>query len=185
MSLDYAILGFLCSRPMTGYELKKIFDTSVSHFWPADQSQIYRTLARLAEAGWAEMEIVAQIERPDRKVYRLTLAGRKALTHWLTTELPLGPSRNAPMIQVFFSAQLADEQVLSMFERVAEHMRQGLAVYDAIPKQIEFYREFTQSPREFFFWLLTLEIGQMTTRANLEWLENAIRRIRNGEVPQA
>ena len=33
MSLDFAILGFLCSRPMTGYELKKIFDTSVNHFF--------------------------------------------------------------------------------------------------------------------------------------------------------
>ena len=49
MSLEYAILGFLNYHPYTGYDLKKIFDTSVRHFWPADQSQIYRTLARLTE----------------------------------------------------------------------------------------------------------------------------------------
>ena len=47
MSLEFAILGFLNYHPYSGYDLKKIFDTSVSHFWPADQSQIYRTLSRL------------------------------------------------------------------------------------------------------------------------------------------
>ena len=67
MSLEYAILGFLRSRPMTGYELKKIIDGSVSHFWPADQSQIYRTLGKLAERGWAEMEVVPGTDRPDRR----------------------------------------------------------------------------------------------------------------------
>ena len=44
MSLDHAILGFLNYRRYSGYDLKKIFDKSVRHFWPADQSQIYLTL---------------------------------------------------------------------------------------------------------------------------------------------
>jgi PadR family transcriptional regulator, regulatory protein AphA len=56
MSLDYAILGFLNYHPYTGYDLKKIFDSSVHHFWSADQSQIYRTLARLTDQGLARME---------------------------------------------------------------------------------------------------------------------------------
>ncbi len=64
MSLEYAILGFLNYHPYTGYDLKKIFDTSVRHFWPADQSQIYRTLARLTEIGFAEMEKVPQNRPP-------------------------------------------------------------------------------------------------------------------------
>lgn len=76
MSLDHAILGFLNYHPYTGYDLKKIFDFSVQHFWSADQSQIYRTLNRLTDAGYVEMEKVAQEDRPDRKVYHITGAGR-------------------------------------------------------------------------------------------------------------
>lgn len=185
MSLEHAILGFLSSRQLTGYDLKKIFDTSVRHFWAADQSQIYRTLGRLARQGWAEMEVITQAERPDRKVYRITPTGRQELLNWLKSELPAEPPRSPEMIQVFFSAQLTDAQVRAMLERVAHQMRQGLAVFDAIPKNIEAYAEFTQSPREFYFWLLTLEVGQMTTRANLDWIENVIQRIQDGEVPQA
>ena len=38
MSLKHAILGFLSFAPLTGYDLKKAFDRSVQHFWPANQS---------------------------------------------------------------------------------------------------------------------------------------------------
>ena len=79
MSLEYAILGFLNYRPLSGYDLKKVFDNSVRHFWPADQSQIYRTLTKLAEQGYVEQEIVRGLDRPDRKEYRITPAGREAL----------------------------------------------------------------------------------------------------------
>ncbi len=47
MSLKHAILGFLELSPFSGYDLKKAFDGSVQHFWPADQAQIYRTLNQL------------------------------------------------------------------------------------------------------------------------------------------
>jgi len=90
MSLDYALLGFLNYHPYTGYDLKKIFDTSVRHFWPADQSQIYRTLARLTEQGLAEMEKVPQEDRPDRKVYHITEAGRAELLKFLSGPPPMG-----------------------------------------------------------------------------------------------
>ena len=52
MSLKHAILGLLTIQPMTGYELKhEAFDTSIAHFWQADQSQIYRTLDRMESDG--------------------------------------------------------------------------------------------------------------------------------------
>ena len=60
MSLPHVILGFLQYAPATGYDLKKTFDATVRHFWPADQSQIYRTLAQLVEQGRGEMEEIVQ-----------------------------------------------------------------------------------------------------------------------------
>jgi DNA-binding PadR family transcriptional regulator len=184
MSLEHAIMGFLNYRPLSGYDLKKIFDTSVQHFWPADQAQIYRTLSRLQEKGWAEMELVRQEDRPDRKVYHLTEAGRQELTAWLRSPLPFGENRSAPMIQVFFAGQLSDEEIIAMFERVAEFMRLGLQEYERIPQMMEAYADYIDSPREFYFWMLTLEAGIFGARANLEWIENVIQRLRSGEAPQ-
>jgi DNA-binding PadR family transcriptional regulator len=184
MSLEHAILGFLNYHPYSGYDLKKIFDTSVQHFWPADQSQIYRTLNRLTEQGYAEMEKVAQEDRPDRKVYHITSAGREELVGWLSGQPPMEGPRSAPLIQVFFAGQLSDEQVLEKFEGYAAIMRAILERYEGVPDQLGPFQEEIPSSREHFFWLLTLENGIRNMRANLEWAESVIARIKNNEVPQ-
>jgi PadR family transcriptional regulator AphA len=184
MSLDYAILGFLNYRPFTGYDLKKALDTSVRHFWPADQTQIYRTLISLTEKGLAEMEVVDQSNRPDRKVYRITGVGREALRVWLTEPHRSAENRNSLLVQVFFAGQLSDEEVLPIFERLSEQFRSLLAVYDVISQENDKYQEYTASPRELYFWMLTLEAGKVTARANLELVESILRRIRNKELPQ-
>ena len=67
MHLEHAILGFLSYQPFTGYELKRLFDQSIRHFWPADQSQIYKTLSKLAEKKYASIEVIHQEDRPSRK----------------------------------------------------------------------------------------------------------------------
>jgi len=184
MSLDHAILGFLNYHPYSGYDLKKIFDTSIRHFWPADQSQIYRTLARLEENGWAEMERIPQEDRPDRKVYHITEAGRAELLRWISGPPPMDEPRSAPLIQVFFSGQLSDEEVLAKFEGYAAIMRAILAHYEQVPAQIGPFQREIPSPREHFFWLLTLENGISNMRANLAWAESVIERIKNGQVPK-
>jgi DNA-binding PadR family transcriptional regulator len=184
MSLEYAILGFLNYHPYSGYDLKKIFDTSVRHFWPADQSQIYRTLSRLAEQGLLELEKVPQQARPDRKVYHITPAGREALLSWLAGWPAVDEPRSAPLIQVFFAGQLTDEQILAKFEGFAAIMRIVLSQYDQVTDQIKPFQQEITSPREHFFWLLTLENGVRSMRANLEWAESVIERIKNGQVPK-
>ena len=185
MSLDYAILGFLNYRPCSGYDLKKIFDKSVRHFWPADQSQIYRTLVRMNEKGWVETEVIHQESRPNRKEYRITAVGCAELREWMVTPLKPDEHRSADMIQIFFAAQLSDVEILGIFEHAAELMRAGLAQYSLIPRNIEDYKEYTNSPREFFFWMLTLDVGIHNMKSGLDFIENLIQRIQNGELPQA
>ncbi len=183
MSLDYAILGFLNYHPYSGYDLKKVLDISVRHFWSADQSQIYRTLARLGAAELVSMETVEQSERPDRKVYHITAKGKTALLDWLAGPPPLGSSHSGPMVQVFFMGELNDDEVLRQFEGYAHIMRMVLSQYENVPTHVEEVYQDVQSPRERFFWLLTLDNGIRNMRANLEWAESAIDKIRRKEIP--
>jgi DNA-binding PadR family transcriptional regulator len=184
MSLEYAVLGFLNYHPYTGYDLKKIFDTSVEHFWHADQSQIYRTLARLTSQGFVQMEKIPQEERPDRKVYTITEAGRDALLRWLTGPTGMDGPHSSPLVQVFFAGQLSDGEVLAKFENFAAIVRAVLFQYEQIPGQIGPFKEEISSPREHFFWMLTLENGIANMHANLAWAESVIERVKSGQVPQ-
>ncbi|MCP4544081.1 MAG: PadR family transcriptional regulator [Chloroflexi bacterium] len=183
MSLEHAILGFLNYKPFSGYDLKKVFDTSVQHFWPADQSQIYRTLARLAKREWVEVEVVQQEDRPNRKVYSITETGQAELRRWLTMPLPTHDERHASLIQVFFSGQLSDEDILATFEQEAKGLREMLKRYDQVPQRSADYAATINSPRETFFWMLTLEYGIKVAQTSLEWVESVIQRIENGQHP--
>jgi len=87
MSLKHAILGFLSYKPLSGYDLKKAFDNSVRHFWPADQSQIYRTLAQLTAEGLVERAADGEGPR-DRHPYHITATGLSELRQWLVASSP-------------------------------------------------------------------------------------------------
>lgn len=181
MSLDHAILGFLEYKPLTGYDLKTVFDMSVRHFWTADQSQIYRTLSRLAENGWAVTEVIEQDDRPDRKVYHITDDGRDELLRWLESSLPSKGEHIAQLIQIFFAGNLSDDQILALFQRLIERRRATLAELRKVRAKAECGSKEPAAARDSFFWMLTLDYGIQMTQASLWWLEHAIKRIERGE----
>ncbi len=185
MSLKHAILGFLSLKPLTGYDLKKAFDQSVSHFWPANQSQIYRTLAELDADGLVEKEVIAREERLDMKRYSITEQGRQALRQWLSTPLPTQETREPLLIQVFFAGMLADSELLPVLEH---HLRD-------IEAQVAFFGELyraslAQVPadapsRASFLSLLTLEYALGTFAQARDWLRSAIGRLKAGDYTPA
>jgi len=186
MSLDHAILGFLYYEPMSGYDLKAAFDASVKHFWPAEQSQIYRTLSRLNEQGFTEIEVIRQEDRPDRKVYHLTEAGFSELHRWLTEDRELKSERHAGLVQLFFAGGLDDEDILTMLRRFAEHRREALERLRKLPETEESKQHTQDAPaKDSYFWWLTHEYGIRMGEASLAWLEDVIARIERGEHKEA
>jgi len=185
LSLDHAILGFLGYGPLSGYDLKERFDLSVAHFWPADQSHIYRILAKLDEQGYTRVKVVKQGARPDRKVYSITQAGRDELRRWLAAPVEAEAGRSASLVQVFFSGQLSDGEILQLFEREAAHLRAGLQELRKIRPKAEALSKGVGDEREAWCWFLTLECGIRMNEAKLKWLEDVTGRIQKGEIPKA
>jgi hypothetical protein len=57
-----------------------------------------------------------------------------------------------------------------------------LYAFERLPQQSETYQQMIGSPREVFFWTMTLEYGIMVTRAKLAWTEMVMRRITQEDV---
>src|SRR2546429_5742806 len=75
----YAILGVLSRRPMSGYDVKKLIERSIAHFWSESYGQIYPILNRLAAEGLAERRREGQPGQPDRPAHSLPSNGRPEL----------------------------------------------------------------------------------------------------------
>ena len=81
---SYILLGMLSAQERSGYDLKLLLDKQVHHvYWSPAKSQIYGELRRLEQAGLTTMTEVEQTNRPDKRLYRITPAGREALQQWL------------------------------------------------------------------------------------------------------
>jgi DNA-binding PadR family transcriptional regulator len=130
---EAAILGLLAERELSGYDLKRVVERSVGYFWRPARSQIYAVLPRLVERGLARRRDVAQATRPDKQLYRITLAGREALRTWLD-EAPLDPEpERILLLKLFFGAE-ADRAALLGFVRerraAAEQLARELRALD-------------------------------------------------------
>ncbi|MCA9934981.1 MAG: PadR family transcriptional regulator [Ardenticatenaceae bacterium] len=187
MSLKHAILGFLsfAPEPLTGYDLKKAFDNSVRHFWPANQSQIYRTLAALAEDGLVEIDVVERAERLDMKLYHITENGRAELHHWLSTPLPPQDYREASLIQVFFGGNLTDDELLNVLQHEAQAIEERLALYAEIYTASLDRIDQANNPRALALSVFTLEYGITSDQSALNWLRSVIERLQTGNYSPA
>lgn len=162
MELRQAILGLLSIRPASGYDIGRAFAGSVAHFWYADQSQIYRTLDRLAADGSIETERIRQERQPDRKVHSLTARGRQELLDWLAS--PLEPERpKEPFLaRLFFAEPLGPDGVDRLLTERQEATEKFLDNLHAIRTSDD---DWPGMLRE-----ATLRYGIAQAEAELEWI---------------
>lgn len=129
-TLGYALLTLLARRPSSGYDLGRRLKDPISFFWNARYNQIYPELTRLEAQGLIVHELVEQADRPDKKVYTLTEAGRDALRQWATEPPEEAPARNELLLKTY-TIWLADpEQAIRLFRTQAERHARQQALYE-------------------------------------------------------
>jgi len=180
MPLEHAILSFLEFQPMTGYDLKKYFDVSITHFWSATQSHIYKALDGLEKKGWAESQVIPQEGKPSRKEFQITNDGRTELRRWQKTPLPLEQVRQGWLIQIFFSHFSSNEEIAALLETRMDEIRTRVKVYrEKAQAAIDENAKNIGIERARELWQITLDCGIEDFEAELTWLEKTLKRVKN------
>ncbi|MEV0248847.1 PadR family transcriptional regulator [Nocardia sp. NPDC050712] len=171
MSLRHAILGLLAIEPMSGYEVKKTIDASVGHFWAADQSQVYRTLADLVDHGLAARRTVVQEERPNMHVHSLTELGAAELDAWLVAPLRMPPTRDPFLARLFFADRLPPGGIAEVLDARRRELAGELAALRAIAVPA------AAADLGAALRLATLDYGITVVEAELAWLDRTQREL--------
>ncbi|MFI6049852.1 PadR family transcriptional regulator [Streptomyces violascens] len=161
MSLRHAVLGLLTNRPASGYDLMKLFETSLAHVWSATQSQVYGELGKLADGGL--VEVAAEGPR-GRKEYAITEAGRSELHRWLTEVEPVRTRRSDSLLRVFFLGELSRVEAKTYLLTEAERSAQQLAGL----KEAESAIDWGDDPIS-VHGRLALEYGKRLSAMHEEW----------------
>lgn len=176
--LNYIILGLLNYRPMTGYDIKRLMASSTEHFWDAKLSQIYATLKKLEQSGAIQSHIEAQEDRPDRRVYIITEAGKADLKAWQAKMIVNRETKKDPLLLKIFFASPEDDKshLLSQLRYQLDLHREQLRLYEQDSPQVmvDFVGEQSELAVHIPLWELTRRFGVMYEETYIRWLEDAI-----------
>ena len=175
MSLRHGLLGLLNYSESTGYDLKKAFDESLSFFWQVHKSQLYKELAAMGREGLLSVSLVVQEDKPNKKVYALTDAGRKEFLRWLEADLAAADFavRSVFMMKVFFWGELAPEHAVRKLRDYIGIHRQKLESYGAIAGSVDHYGSLVGREKA-LYWQFTARHGFAFSQTCIVWAEEAI-----------
>ncbi|HTJ22163.1 MAG TPA: PadR family transcriptional regulator [Gemmatimonadaceae bacterium] len=162
-ALDYALLGLLARGPASGYDLRKIFQTTALGRYSDSPGSIYPALARLERQGLIDGRTEQSGHR--RRVFHLTMRGRHAMTEWIEQPIAVDDLlRDAAIVdlRLAFMSDAAPGQLegfLGQYARAAaEYVKRLEAGRD------EFENAISRSAA------LAFELGITLARARASWV---------------
>jgi PadR family transcriptional regulator AphA len=183
--ITYGVLGLLAFfGPLSGYDIKRLFDQMLTPMWGAVHSQIYHELRRMKELGWVEMEREEQEIRPDRKVYSMTDAGRIALAAWQEQSPAIPQLRDELLLKVLFGSFTTPEALARTLQAGILLHEQRLLVYrqnlQHLPAQGMSFQSsgrlnpYTAEGEEDPFFALIARFAIDFEKMYLDWLREAL-----------
>jgi DNA-binding PadR family transcriptional regulator len=166
MSVRFAILGLLASKPRHGYELRAAFEALVGgdSNWDVKPAQVYTTLERLEEAGLVERSSdLGEGDEPSRRVYALTGPGRQALAEWFSSGVTPEHQRDEFFVKLMTGLSSGEADLRAIIQTQRAHLYQEL---HAVTTLRESY-----NPRTKIAQILLLDKATMHLDADLRWLD--------------
>jgi len=162
MNIRLLCLGALCLQPGTGYDIKKLFESAFSHFQAASYGSIYPALADLERERLVEHHSEPGARHPDRKVYRVTAAGRESFAEALIATPASEQLRSDHLVLMFFAHLLPTATLREKLGEIERFYRDKLAYLEGI-------RDWPSHSAGIRF---TIEQGIATYRAKLSHLQD-------------
>jgi len=176
--MAYVLLGFLCLRALTQYDIFKALKTHVSPFYQPSLGSIQTTLKKLLTEGLVTVERTQTGRK--KSVYYITEAGRKAFEEWMladTYEMNVGKLDAELSTRLFFLGLQKPQERKRIVKNAIDFLEKTLVEFS---KADEMYSK-APCPAGFEdvarFQLKTLSMGIHQMSAMLDWLRGLHREL--------
>jgi len=169
-STQYPVLGLLCIKPMSGYDLRADVEGTLSSFWRESEGQIYPTLRMLEETGQIVRIEGKRNQGRERQVYAITDLGRERLRAWIAEEPRMQSPRNEFMLKVWMMRHGPKGAVLA---HIRQH-RQQVAIRMAAAVELQKLVERNDKFPDFPVWQTLFRYGVLMRQAELSWCDETL-----------
>ena len=171
-TLAYGLLSLLSQSSLSGYDLM----LRIQPFWPAKHSQIYPLLANLEKEEYVRYELIAQSERPDKKVYSLNEKGKEALREWLSEPASDPVTRDELALKAFCMSLVDPLKARKLFTSRLEHYKLKMRQFEEKMRNVEARGdlkpgEIPPCTSPLFGLFILLQKAMSGCRSNIEWCE--------------
>ncbi len=165
-SIDYIILGLLQSSELTGYGIRKIFETTALGNYSSSPGTIYPALKRLQKVG-----LIENVENNGKTVFQIRESGTAALLEWLQNSITQDDiqRRMAELILrfAFMNELTAIEIQIQFLEQLIENIKIYLQQLEQFYKLAKPDMDITSQ--------LAFEHGLSSYRNDLNWAKKALK----------
>lgn len=170
-SIDYIILGLLQGSALTGYGIRKIFETTALGNYSSSPGTIYPALSRLQTLGMIESK--ESEKDANKSIFQIQSSGTEALVHWLEsviTQVDIQKRMPALILRFAFMGGLVSQntQVQFLNNLIAE-----LKIY--VQQLVKFYT--TGKNTMDLSAQLAFEHGLSSYKNDLNWAKKALKTI--------
>lgn len=156
--------------PMSGYDIKKLFEGTMSHVWCASYGQIYPMLNQLVLEGLAKMSVEERRERKDRKVFRLTEKGLEEFRRWHSQPIEYEVVRKELLLKLIFGSKVETRDSIKHVEKFRVMHVERLKEGEVAEKEFATRKNDPDAQ----FKLMATRYYMYESRAMLAWCDEAL-----------
>ena len=179
--LRYAILGLICYREMSGYDILKRFEDSLKGLVYAQKSQVYLELKHLSADGLIGMRREEQTVRPSKNIYFATEAGRHALREWLLDmDESIHFRQRLPfLVKVYFSADIPQDELLDSLRRFRDLAMESRK---EVTREWDHIKNLHRQDAHYPYWDMCADYCAETCEAYIRWADRCIAKLNAGDA---
>jgi DNA-binding PadR family transcriptional regulator len=172
--LGYALLGLIHQRPLSGYDVKKIFASTPMAGFSDSPGAIYPALRRLERLGFVRGEVEQLGGLRRRRVFEITTKGAASLKAW----------QSRPIVEEDMVHHVAELLLRFAFMDETLGAERSLAFLEELARQLTLYiptlREYLNAHASVMSTSgrLALESGIQEYEARLAWAKSSIAQYR-------
>lgn len=169
MNYRHFVLGLLAQQPMSGYDIKRCFESFGWLIHSPSFGSLYPALHALLEDGCLTMQVVEGESGLSRKVYSITEIGRQALEKWIDESMETDISLKTFLMHLMVADNLSPDTLLAHLK----HRRSQVADYQTDLTQVDGPVGSNGDLGE----QLALEYGRALAAAEMAWLDRKLNQL--------
>lgn len=166
VSLRHFILGLLAQQSMSGYDIRRFLKSLSWLIGSPSSGSLYPILRTLPEEGLATVETIPGLDKPPKKIYTITEAGKQKWQAWVDQPAVSNTPLKAFVMRLLLAGNFPPVRLMAHLQ---QRRAQVAAHHDALQQAVDMVQE-----EDDLGQFLAMDYGLALATTELFWLDHTL-----------